>query len=129
MGGGGAAASDNSKEDIVKKEEKLSSHVKPLKRSNTQTENIKKEVLSEKYWYMRGGEDEKDLPSNSLLESKPKFKSASKANPIITQEHTSTIENIIKLIVLGENWYNVIPRALPVVGSRKGEDDALGVSQ
>ena len=78
---------------------------------------------------MRGGAVGKDIPSNSLLQSTPKFESASKANPIITQEHTSTIENMIKLRVLGEDWYDVIPHALPDVGSRMGEYEAPEVSQ
>ena len=73
---------------------------------------------------MRGGARGKDLPSNLLLQSTPKFESESKENPIITQEHTSTIDNNIKLRVLGEYWDNVIPRALPEVGSRRGEDKA-----
>ena len=71
----------------------------------------------------------KYLPSNSLLQSTPEFESASKANTIITQEHTSTIENIIKLHVLGEYWDNIIPRALPDVRSRRGEDEALKISK
>ena len=50
---------------------------------------------------MRGGVGGKYLPYNSLLQLTPKFESASKTNPIITQEHTSTIENMIKLRVLG----------------------------
>ena len=41
----------------------------------------------------------------------------------------STIDNMIKLRVLGEDWDDVIPRALPDVWSRKGEEKALEVSQ
>ena len=52
---------------------------------------------------MRGGASGKDLPYDSLLQSTPEIEMASKANPIITQEHTSTIENMIKTIVLGED--------------------------
>ena len=36
---------------------------------------------------------------------------------------------MIKLGVLGEDWYDVICRALPDVGSRRGEDETLEVSQ
>ena len=36
---------------------------------------------------------------------------------------------IIRYIVLGEDWDDVIPRALPDVGSRRGEDEAPEVSQ
>ena len=35
---------------------------------------------------------------------------------------------MIKLCVLGEDWDNVIPRELPDVGSRRGEDKAPEVS-
>ena len=69
---------------------------------------------------MRGGEGEKDLPSYSFLQFTPEFESASKAKPIINQEHKSTIENMIKLRILGEDWEDVIPRALPGVGLRRG---------
>ena len=51
-------------------------------------------------------------PSNYLLQSTPEFKPVSKVKPIITQENTSTIENMIKLHVLGEYWDDIIPRAL-----------------
>ena len=78
---------------------------------------------------MRGRAGGKDLPSDSLLQSTPDFESASKANPIITQEHTSTIENMIKLCILGEDWNDITPHALPDVGSRRGEDEASDVSQ
>ena len=71
----------------------------------------------------------KNLPSDPLLQSTPKFESASKAKPIITQENTSTIENTIKIRVLGEDWDDIIPRALPDVGSRRGEDKDPEVSK
>ena len=78
---------------------------------------------------MRGRVGGKDLTSNSLLQSTPGFESASKAKPIITQEHTSTIENRIKLRVLGENWDCVITRTLTDVGSMRGDDETPEVSQ
>ena len=78
---------------------------------------------------MSGGAGEKDLSSNSLLESTPAFELASRAKPIINQEHTSTIDNIIKLRVLGDDWDDVIPRALTDVGSVMREDEAPEISQ
>ena len=68
-------------------------------------------------------------PSNYLLQYKTEIDFSSKAKTIITQEHTSTIDNMTKLCVLGEYWDDVIPRALPDVGSRRGEDEAPDVSQ
>ena len=49
-GGEEAAASKNAKKDESKKEDNLSSHAKRIKRSNTQTEQIEKEMLSENPW-------------------------------------------------------------------------------
>ena len=45
-----AAAYENEKEDEAKKEENSYSHVKRIKRLNTQTETIEKEMLSKKTW-------------------------------------------------------------------------------
>ena len=78
---------------------------------------------------MRGGAGGKDLPSDSLIQSTAELELASKVKAIITQERMSNIENMIKLRVLGEDWKYIIPRALPGVGSRKGEDEAPEVSQ
>ena len=64
---------------------------------------------------MRVREGGKDLHSNSLLQSAPEFELVSKANPIINQEHMSTIKNMINLRVLVEDWDNIISRALPDV--------------
>ena len=57
------------------------------------------------------------------------LESASKVKPIITQEHTSNIENMINIYVLVEDWDTVIPRALPGVGLRRGENEVPEVSQ
>ena len=64
---------------------------------------MEKDILSKKPWYMKGGAVGKDLPSDYLIQSTPEFESASKAKPTITQEHTPTIDNMIKLRVLGED--------------------------
>ena len=85
-------------------------------------------MLSKNPWYMRWGESGKDIPSYYLLQYTPKSELASKAEPIINQEHTSTIENMIKLSVLGEDWDNVTPRTLTDVGPMRGEDEAPEVS-
>ena len=71
----------------------------------------------------------KYLSSNSLLQSTLTFELAYKAKPVITQKHTSTIENMIKIRVLGDDWGNVIPRTLPDIGLKMGDDEAPEVSQ
>ena len=67
-GGGGGAAAENEKEDEAKKEENLYSHAKRIKRLNTQTEQMEKDILSKKPWYMRGGAVGKDLPSFQFIQ-------------------------------------------------------------
>ena len=86
-------------------------------------------MLSENPWYMRWGESGKDIPSYYLLKYTPKSELASKAEPIINQEHTSTIENMIKLSVLVKDWDDVIPREIPDLWLRKWEDKALEIGQ
>ena len=54
---------------------------------------------------------------------------APKDKPIITQGHTSTIDNMTKLCVLGKYWDDVITRGLPDVWLRRGEFKASEVSQ
>ena len=78
---------------------------------------------------MRGAAGGKDLSSDSLLQYTPNFESVSKANRIITHEHTTTIENMIKLCVLGEYWDDITPRALPNIGSRRGGGQGTEVNQ
>ena len=78
---------------------------------------------------MRGETGRKYRLSDSLLKSMTKFELASKTKPIITQEHTSTIGEMIKLRVLGKDWDNIIPHALPDVGLRRDEDEAPEVSK
>ena len=78
---------------------------------------------------MRGRAGGKTLSSDSLLQSTPTFELASKSKPIINQEHTFIIENMIKLHVLGEYLGDIIPRALPEVGLGMGEGKIPEVSQ
>ena len=78
---------------------------------------------------MKGEAGGEDCLSDYLLKSMPKFESASKTKTIITQEYTSTIEDMIKLRIMGEDWDVIIPPALREVGLRRGKDEAPEVSQ
>mmetsp|Transcript_7838 Transcript_7838/g.11993 ORF Transcript_7838/g.11993 Transcript_7838/m.11993 type:complete len:534 (+) Transcript_7838:8-1609(+) len=94
-----------------------------------QTKDLEREMLAEKPWQMKGETQGKSRPVNSLLESTPEFETASKAAPIITVQHTLSIEEIIKRRILAEEWDDVVPRELPDVGWNKKRGEVPEVSQ
>lgn len=94
-----------------------------------QTEQLEKEMLAEKPWQMKGETGSSSRPVNSLLDATPEFEIASKIVPVITEEHTADLEEVIKLRILAEDWDDVIPRELPDVGWHKKRGDLPEVSQ
>ena len=102
---------------IIPKQSKSSSKLE------TQIQQLEKDILAEKPWQMKGETTSSDRPVNSLLESTPEFEIATKMAPVVTVEHTASIEEMIKKRVLEEDWDDVVPRELPDVGwhQRRGE--------
>ena len=126
--------SDNEEEENeVKKsaneDKKLSDFAQRTKKMTALTEVLEKEALAEKPWQMLGEASSKKRPENSLLEVTPEFEFASKMAPIITQEHTVSIEEMIKLRILAEDWDDVVPRELPDIGLDKRNGELPEVSQ
>lgn len=105
---------------------KLSKHVDRLLE---QTDELEKEMLAEKPWHMIGEAQGAARPVNSLIESTPEFETATKAAPVITVEHTMSIEEIVKKRILVEDWDNVVPRELPDVGWNMKRGEVPEVSQ
>jgi U3 small nucleolar RNA-associated protein MPP10 len=107
----------------VQKSASSSSHAQHSEKLNSFTEQLEKEMLAEKPWQMVGETKGTQRPTNSLLEATPEFEMATKQAPLITEEHTTSIEDMIKSRILNEDWDDVIPRELPDIGlhSRKGE--------
>ena len=101
---------------------KLSAYAERSNKLEAMTKNLEKEALAEKPWQMLGESSSKKRPENSLLENTPEFEFATKMAPVITQEHTESIEETIKRRVLAEDWDDVVPRELPDIGlKRNGE--------
>ena len=86
-------------------------------------------MLAEKPWRMTGEAKGEQRPKNSLLKSTPDFEVATKMAPIITVEHTQSIEEIIKKRILEEDWDDVVPRELPDIGLGKRKGELPEVSQ
>ncbi len=110
-------------------EKKLSAHEERAKKMTALTEDLEKEALAEKPWKMMGETSSKKRPENSLLETTPEFEFATKMAPVITEEHTTSIEEMIKQRILDEDWDDVVPRELPDIGFDKRNGDLPEVSQ
>jgi U3 small nucleolar RNA-associated protein MPP10 len=95
----------------------------------TQIQQLEKDMLAEKPWQMKGETTSSDRPINSLLDSTPEFEIATKMAPVVTVEHTASIEEMIKKRVLEEDWDDVVPRELPDVGWHKKRGELPEVSQ
>ena len=108
---------------------KLSVHAIQSNKLEQRTKLIEEEMMAEKPWKMRGESRGTDRPTDSLLDSTPEFEVAFKPPPIITPEHTLSIEEVIKKRIIDEDWDDVVPRELPDIGLYKRGGDAPEVSQ
>ena len=111
---------DDEKDDTNDQQDRKPAATNKLQR---QTEELQEELLAEKPWQMRGETKGSARPTNSLLEATPEFEVATKRAPIVTAEHTESIEEVIKRRILDEDWDDVVPRELPDIGwnAKRGE--------
>ena len=126
-------AEDNGEDDFEKKTsqstKKLSNYATKNTKLEKMTEELEKDLLAEKPWQMVGEAKGSQRPTNSLLEVTPTFEIATKMAPIITVEHTLSIEDMIKKRILAEDWDDVVPRELPDIGMSKRNGELPEVSQ
>ena len=123
---------EDEEEEIEMKEEdnqKLSAHALQAKKLKEQTLRLEHDLISEKPWKMLGEAKGSDRAQDSLLDSTPEFEVAFKPPPILTAEHTTDIEEMIKRRIIDEDYDDVIPRELPDIGAHKRGGEALEVSQ
>ena len=120
---------EDEKEGSTVEIEKLSAYAERSKKLEVMTKDLEKEALAEKPWQMMGESSSKKRPENSLLENTPEFEFATKMAPIITQEHTESIEEMLKRRILAEDWDDVVPRELPDIGLDKRNGELPEVSQ
>ena len=114
---------EEEEENTAETNKHVSNYSKRNHKLEEMTKELEKDLLAEKPWQMSGETKGTQRPTNSLLEVTPTFEVATKLAPIITVDHTVSIEEMIKRRILAEDWDDVVPRELPDIGlnQRKGE--------
>ncbi|NXC51679.1 MPP10 protein, partial [Aleadryas rufinucha] len=91
------------KSSFEKRQEKMSKKIKSLEEA----------LLEEKPWQLKGEVTGQKRPENSLLEETVLFDHAVRMAPVITEETTFQLEDVIKQRILDEAWDDVVPKEKP----------------
>ncbi|KAJ2735084.1 U3 snoRNP protein [Coemansia sp. BCRC 34962] len=94
---GDAGSAAGSKSEFEKRQEKLQGLITKLE----------DEAVDKKHWTMTGEVTSAARPKDSLLEEDLEFEHVQKPVPVVTQEATQTLEDIIKRRILNEEWDDV----------------------
>lgn len=92
---------------------KLSKFELEQKRIQEQIDELEEEAVGEKDWQMKGEARSKSRPSNSLLEEDLITDVAAKPVPVITEETTQLIEDLIIQRIKDNTFDDVVRRAAP----------------
>ncbi|KAJ1723828.1 U3 snoRNP protein [Coemansia erecta] len=92
-----ASADGEQKSEFEKRQEKLQNLINKLE----------DEAVEKKDWAMTGEVSSGSRPKNSLLAEDLEFDHVQKPVPVITQEVTQTLEDVIKQRILNEEWDDV----------------------
>ncbi|NXL00530.1 MPP10 protein, partial [Mesembrinibis cayennensis] len=90
-----------------------SSFEKRQEKMRKKIESLEEELLEEKPWQLKGEVTAQKRPENSLLEETVLFDHAVRMAPVITEETTFQLEDIIKQRILDEAWDDVVPKEKP----------------
>ncbi|ORX88418.1 Mpp10 protein [Basidiobolus meristosporus CBS 931.73] len=96
-------------EDNSEDGEKLSSFEKHQRKIQETISQLEEENVADKDWTLKGEASVKTRPMNSLLEEDLEFDHASKPAPVITQEVTETLEDMIKRRII-DNLFDDVQR-------------------
>lgn len=107
-------ADDNTAATATEVETKMSKHAKRQALIRKEVEQLEQENIASKEWMYTGEATSKDRPKNSLLEVAEEIdvERSVKPVPIVTEERTHTLEEIIKQRILANDFNDVI-RKLP----------------
>ncbi|XP_033616946.1 U3 small nucleolar ribonucleoprotein protein MPP10 [Fukomys damarensis] len=100
----------NVKEDS---DEIKSSFEKRQEKMNEKIASLEKELLEKKPWQLQGEVTAQKRPENSLLEETLHFDHAVRMAPVITEETTFQLEDIIKQRIRDQAWDDVVRKEKP----------------
>lgn len=84
-----------------------SSHEKEKEKIAEQVAKIEGEIMGEKHWTLKGEVANSSRPVNSLLEENLEVDVSLKPPPVITEEVTKTLEDIIKQRIINDQFDDV----------------------
>ncbi|KAL0621510.1 U3 small nucleolar ribonucleoprotein MPP10 [Plecturocebus cupreus] len=99
----GRKNSDEVKSSFEKRQEKM----------NEKIASLEKELLEKKPWQLQGEVTAQKRPENSLLEETLHFDHAVRMAPVITEETTLQLEDIIKQRIRDQAWDDVVRKEKP----------------
>uniref|UniRef100_A0A6B2KZR8 U3 small nucleolar ribonucleoprotein protein MPP10 n=1 Tax=Arcella intermedia TaxID=1963864 RepID=A0A6B2KZR8_9EUKA len=105
-------------QDIIDSKEELSTFQKQQEKLKRRISQLEEQNLKPKEWQFSGEAQGSARPMNSLLEVDVEFEHATKVAPIITEEVTKTLEEIIQYRIVNNAFDDVI-RKTPMEAKRK----------
>ncbi|XP_008566769.1 PREDICTED: U3 small nucleolar ribonucleoprotein protein MPP10 [Galeopterus variegatus] len=90
-----------------------SSFEKKQEKMNEKIASLEKELLDKKPWQLQGEVTAQKRPENSLLEETLHFDHAVRMAPVITEETTLQLEDIIKQRIRDQAWDDVVRKEKP----------------
>lgn len=119
-----------SKNAVQKKEVKeaptfVTSYQRRLQELSSQIKELEEELLAEKSWEMKGEVNASHRPENSLLDLAVDVERAAKVAPVVTQEFTTSLEDLIIKRIEDQRFDDPRPRnaAAEVLTAHAGDDN------
>ncbi|GAA5824614.1 hypothetical protein JCM3770_006696 [Rhodotorula araucariae] len=100
-------------EEEEDKNKNLSRHERRLLQLSSQIATLEQENVGPKEWATMGEAKSRDRPINSLLEEDLEFERMGKVAPVITEETTASLEDLIKQRIL-ENRFDDVERRVAI---------------
>ncbi|XP_053573529.1 U3 small nucleolar ribonucleoprotein protein MPP10 [Bombina bombina] len=103
----------NKKQKLPEPSEPKSSFEKREQKMTEKIETLQKQMLDQKSWQLSGEITAQKRPENSLLSETLVFDHAARMAPVITEETTVQLEDIIKQRIKDQVWDDVVQKEKP----------------